>query len=253
MYFVVGEKTLAKCSAMIFSSCAVLLCITNASSAQETKLPRPAPNVSHTHVPASASHPALDASATARKHPAIAQGQRTKELLQPADQPTQPATLTFRDGKLTVEANNSNLAQILQDLAKISGMTINGLNKGPRIFGVYGPGNLRDVLTDLLVGSGYNFIIVGGAIDSTPRELILTAQNDITPAFGSVNPSKVLSVDRDEAEQPESDANSPGTSALGPGAISPAPSLNDQDDNTRVQNTLERLEHQQQQLQNAPQ
>jgi hypothetical protein len=161
--------------------------------------------------------------------------------------------VTLRNGKLTVEANNSDLSQILQYLADISGMTVIGLKKGPRIFGDYGPGNLRDVLTDLLIGSGYNFIMVGGATDGTPRELLLTTQNNNAQAFTPLNPRPVPSADRDEFEQPGLEKNPAASDALGPGAISPVPSQNDQDDNTRVQRALQRLQHMQEQQQNAPQ
>ena len=172
----------------------------------------------------------------------------------PSSQATQPATVTLRDGKVTVEANNSNLTQVLQDLANISGMSINGLDKGPRIFGVYGPGNARDVLADLLAGSGYNYIMVGGANEGTPRELILTAQNGDAPALAPVHPTKVSSADQEGSERPELETNPPAANVLGPGAVAPAPSLDEQDGNTRAQNALQRQQHiQDQQQQSAPQ
>lgn len=255
MYFIKGEMPQFRCSVIIFSCCAALLCSAYAVSAQETRFPRPAPNVSHTHAATGSSPVALDGSATARKYPASTKGQRTEKVPPPSSQPTQPATVTFKDGKLTVAANNSSLTEILQNLANISGMTINGLDKGPRIFGVYGPGNSRDVLKDLLVGSGYNFIMVGGGSESTPRELILTAQNGDAPAIVPVHPATATAADRDEAKQPEPETNPSVPEALGPGAVAPVPSLDEQDDNTRAQSTLQRLQHiqDQQQPQNAPQ
>lgn len=253
MYFVVGEMTLFKCRAMIFSCCAVLLCSAYASCAQETQSPRPVPDVPHASVATNSSDSAFDGSATARKHPASAKGRRMKQLPSPSDQATQPAAVTLRNGKLTVEANNSDLTQILRDLANISGMTINGLGKGPRIFGVYGPGNSRDVLTALLLGSGYNFIMVGGAVDGTPRELLLTAAND-APAIAPITPTNIPSSDRTERVQQQLEINPSVPHALGPGAVAPVPSLDEQDDNTRAQSTLQRLQHMQdQQKQNAPQ
>ena len=251
MYFVESEKMLVSYRGIIFSCCAVLLCSAHASCAQETRLPRPVPNVSHAHVVTNTSHLALDGSATAGKHSASTPGRGVDKLPLPSDRVTQPATVMFRDGKLTVEANNSNLTQILRDLANISGMTINGLDKGPRIFGVYGPGNSRDVLTDLLLGSGYNFIMVGGAIDGTPRELLLTSQNDNAPAIAPVNPTKVPSSDRDEPQQPELEMNPSVPNELGPGAIAPVPSLDEQDDSTRAQTTLQRLQQIHDQLQQS--
>jgi hypothetical protein len=148
-------------------------------------------------------------------------------------------------------ANNSDLTQILQKLSDLSGMAISGLDKGPRIFGVYGPGNSRDVLADLLVGSGYNFLIVGGAIDGTPRELVLTSQSaDIVDLF-SVKPVPTPFADRDDPRLPTPERDSTTSVATGPGAISPAPSQDDKDDVTHRQQTLQRLQQIQEQ-QKAP-
>lgn len=254
MYFVQGEMTRLRLGAVLFSCCAALICAVPESPAQDTQSLQPVPNVSPARVAKVAPQPALDGSATTRKHPASTKGQSAEKLPPPARQAIQPATVTVRDGKVTVEANNSNLTQILQDLANLSGMTINGLDKGPRIFGVYGPGNARDVLTDLLVGSGYNFIIVGGANEGTPRELILTAQNANAPAIAPVHPTTVPSPDREVSERSELETNPSAPNTLGPGAVAPAPSLDEQDDNTRAQSALQRLQHiQDQQQQNAPQ
>ncbi len=167
-----------------------------------------------------------------------------------------PANVSLTDGNLTVNANNSDLSQILQEFASKSGMTINGLNRGPRIFGIYGPGNSREVLTDLLIDSGYNFIMVGGAKDGTPRELLLTARNSIAADPKALIPSSVQPhADNEESTQSELNVDLPEPESFGPGAIAPAPSLNDQDDDARTQANLLRLQHQQemQQQQNTPQ
>jgi hypothetical protein len=177
-------------------------------------------------------------------------------LVKTANEEMQLATVSLGEGRLTVNANNSDLSQILQEIAGISGMTINGLNGGPRVFGVYGPGNSREVLSTLLIDSGYNFIMVGGASDGTPRELLLTARNITTSGPKSLNPSSVRPVaDREDSRKSEPEVDSSDRNAMGPGAIPPVPSLNDQDDAARTQVNLLRLQHQQeqQQQQNAPQ
>ncbi|MGA8041498.1 MAG: hypothetical protein WCA37_01725 [Terracidiphilus sp.] len=254
MYFIVGEKTQIRCSVIIFSCCAALLWSAHAISAQEIQSTGPVPAVPHVRVATNTSTSALDGSATARKDPASTQGRRMKQSPSPSDQAAQSAAVAFRDGKLTVEANNSDLAQILRDLANISGMTINGLGKGPRVFGVYGPGNSRDVLTALLLGSGYNFIMVGGAVDGTPRALLLTAENNDAPTIARATPTEVPSSDPNERVQQQLENDPSAPNALGPGAVAPVPSLEEQDDNTRAQSALQRLQHiQDQQKQNAPQ
>jgi len=56
------------------------------------------------------------------------------------------------------DAHNSSLSEILKNLEASSGMAVDGFDKDSRIFGVYGPGSPRDVLSDLLDGAGYNFL-----------------------------------------------------------------------------------------------
>ena len=87
----------------------------------------------------------------------------------PATAPADPASVSLKDGKLTISANNSDLIQILQELAHISGMKVIGSDNGPRVFGQYGPAEAHDVLSSLLAGSGYDFIMVGGATGGMPR------------------------------------------------------------------------------------
>lgn len=94
------------------------------------------------------------------------------------DKPAAPAHVTLSDGSLSVDANNSSLDAILKDLETSSGMTVSGFGKDSRIFGVYGPGTPRDVLSSLLDGAGYNFLMVGSTGAGTPREIVLTARSN---------------------------------------------------------------------------
>ncbi len=178
----------------------------------------------------------------------LADGKATTKPV-PAGVPEHLATVILTKGTLTVEANNSDLTQILRDLASESGMTISGIGSGPRIFGEYGPGNFRDVLAALLVGSGYNFIMVGGLPYTTPRELLLTPKNTSPAAIIPLNLRLPPPADKDE------DANGNPTVPIvsGPGAVTPAPSPNDLEYNARIEQTLQRLKHLQEQQQSAPQ
>lgn len=169
----------------------------------------------------------------------------------PSSAPTKPARVTLTGGTLTVDANNSDLESILQDVARSSGMTIEGSSQGKRVFGVYGPGTPREVLTDLLAGSGYNFMMLGGANGAVPTQLVLTAQGSAPP----VKPGNAAAAPSDD---PDADYQEP----LGPGAIAhPRPQESEDIDNqTRAQQHLQNLQHmhdllqqQQQQQQNNPQ
>jgi len=185
----------------------------------------------------------------ASKQPSGAPDQKTPVAIFPSQAAIRPATVSLHDGILKVEASNSDLSQILQDLADRSGMIIKGLRKGPQIFGIYGPAKPREVLSELLVGTGYNFVFVGGATDGPPRELILTAQNSIDPTVASDITRSALPA---ESEQIMQEMHPSESSELGPGAVSPVPSQDDQDANTRSLRNLQRLQHMQEQQQQAP-
>ena len=55
---------------------------------------------------------------------------------------------------------------------KIDGLTASAAAQ--RIFGQYGPGTPREVLSNLLTGSGYNVLMAGLTPAGTPRELALS-------------------------------------------------------------------------------
>lgn len=121
--------------------------------------------------------------------------------------PPTPAKVSLTSGKLAIEANNSSLSQILQQIAKAGGMKIDGLQTSgsadPRVFGSYGPGAPRDVLSDLLNGVSYNFVMLGITPAGTPREMALSTRG----AAGIPNPprpsaSAQNNVENDEEAQP---------------------------------------------------
>lgn len=93
-------------------------------------------------------------------------------------QPAGPATITLAAGQLSIKANNSNLSDILNQIAKAGGMKVEGLQSGgngdERIFGSYGPGAPRKVLSELLDGSGFNVIMLGKTPAGTPKSLSLS-------------------------------------------------------------------------------
>jgi hypothetical protein len=128
----------------------------------------------------------------------------------PANSQAQPASVAWNGHELSVAATNSSLQQILRDVSTATGVKVDGLTAldgsatGPhdqRIYGNYGPAPARDVLRQLLDGSGYNVIMVGDRGQGTPRELLLTAQ-----VAGSKNPPKANQSNQSaEEEEPEPD------------------------------------------------
>lgn len=162
----------------------------------------------------------------------------------PSSEAANPPQVTLDNGKLTVDARNSNLNTILQDVAQKSGMSVDGLNKNTRVFGVYGPGSPRDVLSALLTGAGYNFVMAGGATGGVPRELVLTAQNGSTLPVHAVRPG-----------QPQPAANNGGNPEANEDNDQNDPEIRMQrhlDTLRRMQQTILKQQQQQQNPHNPP-
>jgi hypothetical protein len=164
----------------------------------------------------------------------------------PSDPGPKRATVTLKGGILMIEASNSDLGQILQDVAHLSGTSIHGPIHDARVYGVYGPQNPRDVLTDLLNGMGYNVMMVGLTAQGAPRDLLLTPKTgEASPVPNGGAPSAVPeNNDSADTEMQEEDAPGPGAIVHPP----PPPPENLQE---RVEQNIRRL--QQMQDQQAPQ
>jgi hypothetical protein len=98
----------------------------------------------------------------------------------PMDQiPPTPAKVTFQSGLLTIAAQNSTLGEILRDVRKLIGASIeippgsNGANE--HVVTHLGPGSPRDVIVALLNGSSFNYVMLGSNADPTAvASVILT-------------------------------------------------------------------------------
>lgn len=123
------------------------------------------------------------AAQTAKPSPAIPQKSATAQVpTSLANQPPTAATVTFTNGQLTVKAHNSELRQILQTITAQTGMKIQGTPGNHRIFGTYGPGQPRQVLSQLLSGFNFNYLLVGTSQNGFPQKLILAGTAPTGPA-----------------------------------------------------------------------
>jgi hypothetical protein len=74
-----------------------------------------------------------------------------------------------------------------------------------RVFGVYGPGHARDVLSQLLQGSGYNVMMIGDQGQGTPREILLSPRHTgATETVSGNSQSNANDEDSDVEDQPQS-------------------------------------------------
>jgi hypothetical protein len=118
------------------------------------------------------------------------------------EQPPVPATVTASANELTVKADNSSLTQILHQVSSATGMRLNGLGGDERVFGSFGPGAPRDVLTTLLNGTSYNIMMVGDLPSGAPRELVLTSRAASgAPPQPTANANQTHNGDEDNAEE----------------------------------------------------
>jgi hypothetical protein len=91
------------------------------------------------------------------------------------DQPTH-AQVKWDSAGLQIDAENSSLQQILADVATATGTKVEGFAGDERVFGDFGPGQPRDILAQLLQGSGYNIVMIGDQGRGAPRQVLLTAR-----------------------------------------------------------------------------
>ncbi len=115
------------------------------------------------------------------------------------ESPTPPSVRWDSQG-LHVEATNSSLRQILDEVATTTGAKVEGLGPDERVFGDYGPGPARDVLSQILNGSTYNVLMLGDEGQGTPREIILSERTKA----GAQQPGQQAhpNAEDDDAEQP---------------------------------------------------
>jgi hypothetical protein len=135
----------------------------------------------------------------------------------PANDKPSDASVTWDSQGLRIEAENSSLQQILKDVSAATGAKVEGLAADQRVFGDYGPGQAREVLSQLLEGSGYNVIMIGDQGEGTPRQIVLSrrsgggAQSAASPALPAVASEEENEPEEQQPESPGPPPNRHGT------------------------------------------
>ena len=170
----------------------------------------------------------------------------------PAYNQAAQASVLWDSHGLSIDAANSSLQQILKDVSTATGTTVEGLTTDQRVFGNYGPGQARDVLSQLLQGSGYNVLMIGDQGQGLPRQILLSARlksGGQPTAAGRASQPNSDDEDNEEpaANQEPAPPNRPGfTPGYQPGAPPGAPVRTPQE---LMQDLQLRQQQQQQQLQ----
>jgi hypothetical protein len=141
--------------------------------------------------------------------------------------------------------------QIMQDFSIATGAKVDGLGADERVFGSYGPGQARDVLSQLLQGSGYNVIMIGDHGQGAPRQIVLSARqaSGAQPAATNNPASNDDDADVDEPPQPQQAVPQPFRPGFPPGGpMRTPPQINMQEQQLREQQ-MRQQQMQQQQMQ----
>jgi hypothetical protein len=129
----------------------------------------------------------------------------TPDLPKPPDWPANDlpaeASVVWDSHGLLIVASNSSLAQILKEIATDTGAKVEGMDTDQRVFGTYGPGTVRDVLSQLLDGSGYNVVMVGDRGQGTPRRIVLSIRHGGGIQHTANNTPSAPSEEENEADQ----------------------------------------------------
>lgn len=81
--------------------------------------------------------------------------------------PALPPDVSYQNGKLTIIASNSTLSDILVAVQKQTGAEIGIPATTDRVVTRLGPGSAADVLSALLTGSHFNFVLVSSPTDTS--------------------------------------------------------------------------------------
>jgi len=116
-------------------------------------------------------------------------------------------SVQFSNGSLSVHCNNATLSEVLFQIQKVTGaeIAIPSGTEQQKVAGDFGPGTASEVLSDLLNGSGLNFVVVGSEADPNMlRSVILSRKEagaDTPGAFAQqFTPTTAQNVDTDNSE-----------------------------------------------------
>ena len=89
--------------------------------------------------------------------------------------PVNGVSVDFADGMLSIHANNASLSEVLFQIQKKTGaeIAIPAGTEQERVAADFGPGTPSDVLSQLLNGSGLNFVVVGSESDPNALRSVL--------------------------------------------------------------------------------
>jgi hypothetical protein len=149
--------------------------------------------------------------------------------------------ISFQDGRLRLVSNKASLAEVLNEIrAQLNADIVVPAGAEQEVVAVaLGPSTPRDVISKLLDGSRYNFIIVGTDADANQVERVVLSPKNVIAESAIAPPTPVADTeggDRSagvpppippppptEDVQPQGDSNPPPDTTPQPGDPQPAP------------------------------
>jgi hypothetical protein len=166
----------------------------------------------------------------------------------PANAGAKPASVEWNGQNLSIGATNASLQQILRDVSTATGVKVEGMGSDQRVFGSFGPAPARDVLAELLEGSGYNMLMVGDLGQGTPRELVLSSK---TSGAGAPGQNRRVVQQNDSGESEAQDEPEPQPDPAPPERRFPAGQQQGRSPAEMMQQMQQRQQQMQQQIQNG--
>ena len=130
--------------------------------------------------------------------------------------------VTYKDGQLTITAENVPLSEILREVSRATGATLEvppGSAREP-VFANIGPGSVRDVLVKLLNGTKFNYVMTGAQDNSSGlQKLVLTPADQTTEV--AQNSEVASPVQVKTPNWPPQSASRPGENDAATGLVDP--------------------------------
>ena len=114
-----------------------------------------------------------------------------------------PPQVSFQNNELTIVAPNSTLADILRAVRKQTGAEIEVPSAPERVVTHLGPGPARDVLSDLLNGSRFNYVMLGSpGNDAVLTRVVLVPKAGQPQQPAAATPAVAANSTPEETPQP---------------------------------------------------
>ena len=139
-----------------------------------------------------------------------------QEIPQPPPRPEQmppvPAKVTYQNGLLMVQAPNSTLSDIFNGIRSRASIQFEGAQgASDRVAANFGPAPADQVLTALLRGSRFDYVIIGAPDnpDLVQRVILTPRAGTTAPTFAAAVPQRPGASEDDEEDQPPSETVQP--------------------------------------------